>query len=204
MHWIQTYSGMRLEFTHPTAAMIALEDIAHGLSNIPRFAGQLDERWTVLEHSMFVATIVKNRLKGTPDESLAVLQALLHDAAEAYMGDIPSPLKSLLPDYTRIENRLLSTIFTAFNLPISLHPEVKIADEIALATEAHWLFAHPPLNREAWLRYSHLSKEHLFAHAGCGKVDFINGVSKCYESYEQKNLTQTATTGKNLTTSTVA
>jgi 5'-deoxynucleotidase YfbR-like HD superfamily hydrolase len=63
------------------------------------------------------------------------LAALLHDAAEAYIGDVASPLKHQLPDYKVIEDRVEAAVFKHFNLAKPFHPSVKRADLIMLATE---------------------------------------------------------------------
>jgi hypothetical protein len=78
---------------------------------------------------------VSNLLKGTPYE----LDGLLHDAAEAYLPDVASPIKQFLPDYNLMEDHLLGAIFAKFGLEYPMHPAVKHCDLVMLSTEAHFL-----------------------------------------------------------------
>lgn len=127
---ILTGSGRYVDFTNPQADQIAVIDICHGLARHPRFSGHtlhFAPAYTVAEHSVRCSWIA-------PPEF--ALHALLHDAAEAYTGDIPTPLKRLLqPTIGAIEDRLLAVIFNRFGLPPGIPPEVEHADLVMLATE---------------------------------------------------------------------
>lgn len=132
-HCLQTESGCWIDYVEPDPDQIVLADIALGLSRAPRFAGQTKHFFSVAQHSMLVQRLL-------PPTVPAVMHvvALLHDGAEAYMGDLPSPLKRLLPAYKAIEDRLLRCIYTRFGVDPSmpLKPEpVAIADEQALQLE---------------------------------------------------------------------
>lgn len=126
MTWITTHSGLHFDYMFPCIDAICIEDIARGLSHECRYSGQLDKFYSVAQHSIECSYIVPSQFK---------LEALLHDAAEAYCKDIPSPLKKLLPDYSMIENEVDLIIRQKFNLPRSISAEVKRADLILLATE---------------------------------------------------------------------
>jgi len=129
-------SGNYLDLLDPTNCTFTIEDIAHGLSNVCRFAGQCEPFYSVAEHSFHVSCIV-------PDEH--AYAGLMHDAAEAFIGDIAKPLKVLLPEYKAIEQVMEAAIFERFDVP-ALGPEVKHADVVMLATEQLALMK----NRDDW------------------------------------------------------
>jgi|SRR5476651_472351 len=126
MTWINTLSGAHFDYRDPQPESICIEDIATALSNECRFAGHLPQFYSVAQHSILTSRIVPPAF---------ALEALLHDAAEAYCKDIPSPLKSLLPDYQTIEAGIESIVRNKYGLPPEMSPEVKRADLIMLATE---------------------------------------------------------------------
>ena len=126
MTWILTNSGKHFDFADPQPDQIDILDIAQGLANECRYAGQCRTFYSVAQHSFLASQIVSHR---------NALEALLHDAAEAYCKDIPRPLKYMLPDYQEIEERVESAIRERFKLPAQMSPEVKRADLILLATE---------------------------------------------------------------------
>lgn len=103
-----------------------IEDIAHALSHICRFTGHTSVHYSVAEHSYRASFCV-------PEDF--ALEALLHDASEAYLGDVSSPLKSLLPDYRVIERMLEKRIAEVFDVPFPMSPCVKLADLQMVATE---------------------------------------------------------------------
>lgn len=123
-----TYRGQMLDLLDPKPHMIDIESIAWGLAGVNRFAGQAHTRYTVAEHSILVSYLVEPALAKA---------ALLHDAAEAYLGDVPTPLKSLLPDYRRIYRRVEFAVHAKFLVHTYSvhHPAIKEADELALKME---------------------------------------------------------------------
>jgi 5'-deoxynucleotidase YfbR-like HD superfamily hydrolase len=126
MNYIQTASGKHFNYAHPDLDSIDIYDIAQALSRESRFNGHTGMFYSVAQHSMLASRIV-------PPEFMK--EALLHDASEAYMKDLPSPLKALLPDYKIIEARVDAAIRKRFGLPAAMSPAVKRADMILLATE---------------------------------------------------------------------
>ncbi|HFY9979920.1 TPA: HD family hydrolase [Serratia marcescens] len=124
--YIRTHSGHHFYYQAISQDAIEIDDIAQALSNICRFAGHLDDFYSVAQHSVLVSRLVPPEL---------ALEALLHDASEAYCQDIPAPLKALLPDYRDIESSVDNAIRSLFGLPLEHSPVVKRADLVMLATE---------------------------------------------------------------------
>jgi hypothetical protein len=123
---IRTYSGKSFDLSIRDPDSITIEDIAHGLSHQPRFAGQLKKFYTVAQHSVLVASLV-------PDEHK--LAALMHDSAEAYMGDMPSPFKKMMPDFKYLEYELLAVISEKYGFEYPFTAHIKKADTTLLKME---------------------------------------------------------------------
>lgn len=107
--YMQTYIGTKFYPANPTPDTIFLEDIAHALSNICRYSGHSKYFYSVAEHCNVMAKLFP---------SYAGL-ALFHDCAEAYMGDIPRPVKALLPEYRLMENKILRVVFDMAGLVLN-------------------------------------------------------------------------------------
>lgn len=146
--WIQTYKGLKVCPFDMKPEMIDIEDISHALSNQCRFSGHCKYFYSVAEHSVIVAALVKALAKKqgstAPNEIAmngAILYGLLHDAAEAYLVDIPRPMKPHLPEYVHAEDRAMAVILKKFNLEHMMwaSPLIKEADDRALAIEAKYL-----------------------------------------------------------------
>ena len=134
-YWIQTYTGRKFVLTDPRPEDVCIEDIAHSLSLQCRFNGHCIDHYSVAEHSHRVSGIVP------PEHALA---GLLHDAAEAYIGDMVKPLKMMMPAFREVEREIMMAVCCAFEIAWPIAECVKKADCIMLATEARDLMAMPP------------------------------------------------------------
>ena len=167
---IQLFSGVLFDPANPNLADINIEDIAHSLARQCRFSGHVREFYSVAEHTVRVAKLVAD-LDGTflPGASDA-LWALLHDASEAYLVDVPRPIKRAvgMEAYREAERGLQRVICRRFGLPEEEPVAVRLADQTLLSTEARdlmppneeywgqWRADFPPLERriEPWSSYS--------------------------------------------------
>jgi hypothetical protein len=132
--YIQTYTGRIIDVFDPKEEDIDILDIAHGLAMKCRYNGHTSTFYSVAEHC------VRMCLWNLPGNQSA---KLLHDAAEAYLPDMPTPIKQRLNGFHEIETNLLNIIFKKFGLVVYNQEEVKIADQIMLATEARDLMGNP-------------------------------------------------------------
>ncbi len=132
--FIETFTGATVNPLKPVWADIRIEDIAHGLSNECRFNGQCRFFYSVAEHSVRVSELLESE-ECSEQESL---WGLLHDASEAFLKDLPRPLKcdpELGPLYDKCERRLMRAICLKFSLPMVQPLVVTSADQCLLATE---------------------------------------------------------------------
>ncbi|MGO7545441.1 hypothetical protein AB9E34_06670 [Rhizobium leguminosarum] len=138
---IMLASGSWFDLLDPWSSEFTINDIAQGLSNICRYAGQCKSFYSVAEHSIHVADTV----------DAYKLEALLHDAAEAFLGDITRPLKQLLPQYKEIEASVEDAILQRFGLDAKAKATVKAADLRVLAAEQAQLM---PAGTDFWANSS--------------------------------------------------
>lgn len=152
-NWMQTYTGNVFFFDKPHPSMIDIEDIAHALSMQCRFNGHTRAFYSVAEHSVRVSWAVEAASAGQANAVELALWALLHDASEAYTGDMVLPLKremrglrlapvlSMPSDFDLIESRIQRAICNAFGLPEDEPKIVKRFDLVLLLTEKRDLLA---------------------------------------------------------------
>lgn len=143
---METLSTKKLR-TYPTGTFISLadisvndihiEDIAHALSMQCRFGGHVKDFYSVAEHC------TRGLARIAQDEKTIMLQWLLHDAAEAYLIDLPGPAKDLLPEYKKLEEKIAAVIAAKFGIPYPMCEEVKYCD----AAMKTWEFENIVLDR---------------------------------------------------------
>jgi len=117
--WIQTFTGDRIYPLDPQPDEISIEDIAHSLSMQCRYNGHCNNFYSVAEHSLLLSYLV--------DPEYA-LDALLHDSSEAYLADIPRPIKPFLKGYYEHEDALMHKIADKFKFNWPLPDQVKEYD----------------------------------------------------------------------------
>ena len=135
MSQILTATGKRFDLYEPDADLIDPRDISHSLAHLCRFNGHTREFYSVAQHASMVADLVPEKDK---------LVALLHDAAEAYIGDMVQPLKQWMHAYQDVEQWIWERICIRFNLASELPASVRHADLVALATERRDLMPADP------------------------------------------------------------
>jgi uncharacterized protein len=157
--WINTWGGHKIHLIDPDPNEIFIEDIAHSLSLLCRFGGNVSEFYSVAQHCAMVST----HMSGETDEPTQLLAGLLHDAAEAYLVDIPAPLKRIIPEYKVIEDRIERAIWTRFDIDMDSidFNLIKHHDNRALATEAYHLI--PNKHSEWYIPYLPYDLNELWA-----------------------------------------
>lgn len=142
---MKTYRGHWIDLAKREVSCIDIVDIAHSLSMQNRFNGHTVQPYSVAQHSILVSQM---------GPSGCALWGLLHDAAEAYTGDIIRPIKECMPEFWQLEGALLEKVAATFGLSTSQPPlEVREADNRMLATEMQSpaVYNHPevvPLGAE--------------------------------------------------------
>jgi len=121
---VQLKSGVYVDLLDPKVDSVKINDIASGLSKICRFTGQCDHFYSVAQHSVLCSR------HAAPQDKW---HALMHDCAEAILGDVSTPLKKLLSEYQVIEHNVEKALFDRFQ--VSHKPVIKSLDLRALATE---------------------------------------------------------------------
>lgn len=159
--------------------ILSIEAIAHALSNVCRYGGHTKFHYSVAQHSVVVAKLVENSCP---------LEGLLHDASEAYIGDIPAPMKHRIPEIKRFEDGIQQQIFKHYNLQWPIPEEVELYDKLILQTEMQNFFDYvSPEIEELLLKvsgglrfsYEHLNELKTPWPAYVAKQEFI----KAYEQY---------------------
>jgi len=126
--WIETRSGTHVDILNPDPSAIRVEDIAHALACTNRYGGHLYAPYSVAQHAVIMSEICP------PD---LAFECLHHDDEEAFIGDMPSPFKKVMPEFKKCAARLEAAIRAHLGLPGDKHPAtVKHWDNVMLMTEA--------------------------------------------------------------------
>jgi len=150
---IRTSSGKFINVFEPTPDMICIEDIAHSLAHQCRFGGHLPQFYSVAQHSIMCAMHVSSDADR--------FAALMHDASEAYLLDMPSPIKARLPEYKSIEDNLMRVIAEKFGFEYPLSEAVKQVDRSMLEYEYNGLMQGKMSNYIQCLDFSQAREQFL-------------------------------------------
>lgn len=134
--WMQTFTGRAFYPFKMAKNDINRYDIAHSLAMQCRYNGHTSRFYSVAEHSVLMSYAV-------PEED--ALWALLHDAPEAYIGDMVRPLKKHMPEFRKIDEQIMGAICEKFNLPYAMPDSVKDADNRIIENERRELLKESPL-----------------------------------------------------------
>lgn len=150
---IRTYSGLYINPLNPDPDAISIVDIAHALGNSCRYGGHCPRFYSVAEHSVFV----RNLMKEAKRDPMELFAGLMHDAEEAYMMDMPTPIKRNFPSYIDACTNLRKVIFAKFDIPWELYDVVKDFDHEAYVQERKRLWT-----KGNWQTYRPQEAKHRF------------------------------------------
>lgn len=147
-NWIGLLSGAKMDYEAPEESDVTLDDLASALSNICRFSGHLPCFYSVAQHLVNTSRIV-------PVEH--AFDALMHDTAEAFTNDLPTPLKWSLPIFKELEVKIEAAMAQKFGFNFPYPDEVKLADTQMLLLEKNYV----KLDDRVWPYYEDIKFEHL-------------------------------------------
>ena len=167
-NWMQTATGRQFWPMDPRPREVFIEDIAHALAMICRFGGHCSRFYSVAEHSVLIARAAAHEHK---------LWALLHEAAEGYIGDKIRPLKPYLGGYREAEQKIMRAICVRFNLQLDLPPSIKALDLALLMDERDQAMVEPP---QPWdVDVAPLGVTLEFWSPARAKREFLSAFKKC-------------------------
>ena len=171
-HWILTANGNEVDLVYPRPQVMVLADVAHSLAQINRFTGHARRPYSVAEHSLLVLGIVEHLF--APASVHLRLAALMHDAHEAYTGDMATPIKRAVGDHwDMLEHRIERTLRSAWGLHTAAYyhrAAIKQADLIALATERQQLMPPSPSLWEALVHIQPITWVDLMSPERCAST----------------------------------
>lgn len=149
-------SGIYLDLANPRPDQINIRDIAQSLSNICRYGGHCNF-YSVAEHSVHCASLAA-REGGNND---VIFATLMHDAHEAYIGDMTKPLKLLMPEYQKLEKKIEAVVNKKFGIDTSHKKIIKKFDHQMLKAEKEYLF---PKDKIRWNGFDTIKKPDIKIH----------------------------------------
>jgi hypothetical protein len=151
--WLHTHAGLAFDLVDPRVDQVSLRDVAHALSNLCRYTGHASRFYSVAEHSVHVSRRVAAEVGHLGLPRRAVWCALMHDAHEAYLGDVASPIKAAMramggTSWKSLERGVERCVRERFDCEMELGEQVeyavRVADVRMLATEAPQVLPWPP------------------------------------------------------------
>jgi hypothetical protein len=146
--WLQTGSGGRVSVLDPRPEEFRLDDIARATAKLCRFNGHCIDFYSVAQHCVLGAKFALKNIS-----YFVAKEFLLHDATEAYVGDMIRPVKIMIPEFGVVEDRFTVAIGKKFNTPTKMSPECHLIDNIMVTWEKRDLLP----NSEAWPRLPDIS-----------------------------------------------
>ncbi len=164
-HWIALLSGGQYFYHDPHNSTVTLDDLASSLSNICRFSGHLPEFYSVAQHLVNTSRIVAPEF---------AFDALMHDTAESFINDIPTPVKWALPELKMFEQTAEEAMAAKFGFNFPYPPEVKYADTVMLILEKNFV----KKEYGPWPQYEEIEREVLADKSLLDKVN-LKGWQPC-------------------------
>jgi 5'-deoxynucleotidase YfbR-like HD superfamily hydrolase len=146
--WISLLSGGHFNYNKPEESDVTIEDIASALSNVCRFSGHLPRFYSVAQHLVNASRIVSEQNAFT---------ALMHDTAEAFTNDLPTPLKWALPIFKELETKIEAAMAQKFGFEFPYPTEVKSADTTMLILEKRFVKE----DKSSWPLYEEVERNIL-------------------------------------------
>lgn len=146
--WIALLSGATFNYNQPEKSDVTIEDIASALSNVCRFSGHLPVFYSVAQHLVNTSYIVPEEMAFT---------ALMHDTAEAFTNDLPTPLKWAFPIFKELETKIEEAMANKFGFQFPYPPEIKEADTNMLILEKLYVKE----DKSDWPNYRGIEVDHL-------------------------------------------
>lgn len=169
---IRLLSGVMFDYNNPGACDVPIEDIAHALSHVCRFAGHIDHFYSVAQHAVNCSFIVP------PEHAFT---ALMHDTAEAFTNDLPTPLKFAVPMFKDLEVRIESAMAKRFGFTYPLPQTVRTADLQMLQIEKNAL-----KSREAdWEVLKGIESDHLVPYVDVSNWEPRRAKQEFLDRYEE-------------------